>query len=84
MGKREKSKQRIQNEFYEKLIKNEIPATTGINKIIQVYAVSNPDVVLAIIGLKHPAAITVHKYLAKKNQGCFRNTYFNALISRWV
>lgn len=81
MGKR---KQLIQDEYYEKLIKNEIQATTGIDKIIQFYAVTNPEVVLAIIGLKHPAAVTVHKYLAKKNQGCFRNTYFNTLISRWV
>lgn len=84
MGKRKKERQFIQSKYYEKLIKKEIPATTGIDKIIQAYAVTNPDIVLAMIGLKHPASVTVHKYLVKKNQGCFRGTYFNALISRWV
>lgn len=48
---------------YEALIHGEISARNLQEKIIQKYTKTDAGLVLAIIGLEHPASVTVHHYL---------------------
>lgn len=72
----------LQEEYYPKIIHGEIAARTGMEKLIQKYAESNPGSVLAVIGLDHPAATAVYDCLVKKHMNDFEGTYFNLLIRR--
>lgn len=64
------SKKRTEKDRYEKLIEGEIPARNMQEKIIQDLTKKDAGLALAIIGLDHPASITIHKYLVKQKYHC--------------
>ena len=52
--------------YYEDLINGLIPACTGLNKMIQALTKKDAGVVLAMIGMGHPAARVVYGYLVQQ------------------
>lgn len=54
---------------YEDLIQGKVPARNVQEKIIQKYTKRDAGFVLAIIGLEHPASVTVHRYLLDQKYG---------------
>lgn len=62
---REKSQEEKNEKYYEGLIHGIIPAKTGYEKAIQCTK-KDAGLVLAMIGVDHPASKIVHKYLAKQ------------------
>lgn len=52
--------------YYEALIQGEIPARTAYEMMIQEWTKTDAGLVLAAIGLEHPASVLVHRYLANQ------------------
>lgn len=57
------SPEQTDDRYYEDLINGRIPARTGFNSAIQAHTKKDAGLVLAMIGLDHPAAKSVYKYL---------------------
>lgn len=64
------SKRYAGKDRYEKLIEGEIPARNMQEKMIQDLTKKDAGLALAIIGLDHPASITIHRYLVKQKYNC--------------
>lgn len=54
------------DEYYEALIQGEIPARSTYEKVIQRFTRTDAGLVLAAIGLEHPASALVYEYLANQ------------------
>lgn len=52
--------------YYEALIQGKIPARTAYEMMIQEWTKTDAGLVLAAIGLEHPASVLVHRYLANQ------------------
>lgn len=55
--------------YYEDLVNGLVPAQTGFNKTIQRLTKKDAGVVLAMIGMDHPAAGVVYRYLVQQKCG---------------
>lgn len=54
--------------YYEDLINGRIPSRTGFEKVIQRLTKKDAGVVLVMIGMNHPAAKVVYRYLVKQKR----------------
>lgn len=64
--KGEKKNDMTDAKYYEKLINGLVPARTGFDKAIQANTKKDAGLVLAMIGVDHPATKVVYKYLVQQ------------------
>ncbi len=59
--------------YYEELVEGRIPSRTGVEKAIQMLTKKDAGVVLAMIGMNHPATEIVYKYLVQQKLDQYSN-----------